>query len=240
MIKGGLMPFMPEDIKNKNQKDKDIKTTKLELPPNEPGKKLDTITNNINSNNKAKSISAQNLLVKSKPVNNIEETKTPVETFGQPLFFWQAPEYINYEKGTLWYIVVVILAIFAVAITVYFAVSSGNWSNWILIPVIIMFVVVLFFYNRRKPQLRDCAFNERGVRIGEKIYFFNQFSSFWFLESPEGISLNLQPLKRFSPIVTLPLSNINPEDLKPILNKNLPEQKKEEAFIDRIARKLKF
>ena len=224
------MPFMPEDIKKKNKK----VGRKTNLSANRRGKKIDTITDVPKSTKTPKETKSQKTLVKRKSVQQVkDEGKMTAKAFGRSLFSWQASEYIYYEKSPLWYFVILVLALLCIGVAIYF-------RQWILIAVIVMFVIVLIQYSRRKPQVRNYALNEQGIKIDDKTYFFKQFKSFWIIEAAEETSLNFEPLKRLSPIITIPLSGVRVEDLRSILVKYLPERKRGEELIDRISKKLKF
>jgi hypothetical protein len=228
------MPFMPEDVKNKKENNKGKKSVPLEKEIKPSNKNIDTIagTPEVDLLKEKDSVTAQEVLASKKP-------KEP-EIFGQPLFSWQALEYIHYEKSSLWYLTILVSAVLAIGITIYFAIHSRNWGNWILIPVIIMLVVVLFQYSKRKPNVRNYSLSENGIKIDNKVYLFKQLKSFWFIESSEETSLNFQPLKRLSLIITIPLADVKIDDLRLILGQYLPEEKREEDLIDRVSKKLKF
>jgi hypothetical protein len=224
------MPFMPEDIKKRNQKT----GRKTNLSTNKGGKKVDTISDVPKAVKASKKVETRESLIKEKPAQQVKDKeKTPPEAFSHPLFSWQASEYTFYKKSPLWYFVILVLALLCIGAAIYF-------RQWILIAVIVMFVIVLIQYSRRKPEMRNYALNEQGIKIDDKTYSFKQFKSFWIIKTAEETSLNLEPLKRLSPIITISLSGVRTEDLRQILVKYLPEQKREEELIDRISKKLKF
>ncbi len=229
------MQFMPEEIGKKNKKEIK-KETKRSVPIKSSSKNLDTIAGipevdllkQEDSGGKElgeqDSMSAEEIIA-SKP-------KKP-ELQGQPLFSWEAPEYPHYEKGTLWYIVVVILGLLALILSIIF-------RQWILILVIVLAIAFIIQFGRRKPQLKNFSIYENGIDKDGNIYLFEQAKSFWFIETGNEVSLNFEPLKKFSPIVIIPLSDIELQKLHPILTKYLPEQKREEGWIDRTSKRLKL
>jgi len=109
-----------------------------------------------------------------------------------------------------------------------------------LIAVIVMFVIVLMQYSRREPRIKHYTIFANGVKIDDKMYLFKQLKSFSFIESSDGTRLTLQPLKRLAFHINLQLGNLAIGDIKAILVKHLPEQKKGEELLDRMSKKLKF
>ncbi len=229
------MPFMHEDIKNLKENNKQtnnqqidnekIKTNLIKEVNNKEDKKIDTITTaktpytetqpNIESEKKEEQITNESSI---KPQEEFKKIEEPFE----PIFSWQASEYSYHEKGFLWYFIIVVIAILSVAAAVYF-------KQWLLIAVIIMFVIVFIQYAKRKPKLREYAISEKGLKIDDEIYLFKQMRSFWFTSGHEGMILNLQPLKKISIFISAPLGDIKVEDIRAIIGKYLPEQKKLKA-----------
>jgi hypothetical protein len=225
------MPFMPEDLKNKesNKPMKESIEKPVEaIPPiaKKEIKKVDTIANAGGADKESQndSISAQEVLARKSKSD---------DTLIKPLISWDAPEYTHYEKGTLWYLAVIAITIIAITIAMFF-------RQWILIAVIVMFVIVLMQYSRREPRIKHYTIFANGVKIDDKMYLFKQLKSFSFIESSDGTRLTLQPLKRLAFHINLQLGNLAIGDIKAILVKHLPEQKKSEELLDRMSKKLKF
>lgn len=227
------MPFMPEEVKNKKENNKGKTSVPLEKETKPSNKNIDTIAGipEVDLLKEKDSASAQEILDNKKQPKNQPESGP--EMIGQPLFSWQAPEFIHYEKSVLWYLTVIIIALLVIIASIYF-------KQWILILVIVMFAIVLIQYARRKPKVKDYSIYDNAVKAAGKIYPFKQLKSFWFIESKDELSLNFEPLKKLSPVITMPLSDIKISDLKSILTKYLPEQKRTEGLIDRTSKRLKF
>src|SRR3989344_8695212 len=93
---------------------------------------------------------------------------------GKILLSWTAPEYEYYEKTTDWYWWV---SLFAIILFV-----AAIWQKSFLFSVLVLIGwVTIILYAARKPLLIEFAISERGVLIGNKLYFWQDLKSFWIL-----------------------------------------------------------
>lgn len=133
------------------------------------------------------------------------------------------------KKDKNWQIGVVIFILFSF----FFFLSQGNYFGIILIFVI---TFLIFFLPRRKGT--QFAILERGVKIGNEVFPWQNLKGFWIFEDPP--ELYLKSKKSYLPYIILPLLENHPEKVKKIVLNFLPEEEMERGIFDIIERKLGF
>jgi hypothetical protein len=147
---------------------------------------------------------------------------------------WTASEYIQHQKPTGWY-----------GLTVFFTVAISVIMYLILhdffAPVLFALIgASLFLYGHRQPETLTYSVGPNGVGIGNKRHGLDDFRSFSMLDDDGILTIQLNPLKRFMPAISLYL---DPKDADRVANAfalHLPHEDRSIEFVDRIARKLRF
>jgi len=150
----------------------------------------------------------------------------------KPIFTWVAPEFIRYKKTAKWFVAVLLVGL---VFGVIFA-KQGQWSSVALVGTA---VVVFTTLSGAKPKKITSALYQDGVVTDGKVFDFTQFKSFW-LEAGELPKAKLQLLGRFAGQVTLPIFDIDPEQVRLFLSKHLPEENRGPDLIDEINRLMRF
>jgi len=147
---------------------------------------------------------------------------------------WTAPEFVKYEKGKKWFVLVAIISLAIMII----AILSKNFL-WVVITILIALVV--YIYASKEPRKIKFSISGKGIQINQRIYRFDDLKSFWiFYEPPEIKELSLRSKKTFMPYIKIPLNKQNPTEIRRLLLKFLPEGKHRESAIDELVRKSKF
>ena len=164
---------------------------------------------------------------------NEKVNKTTSTPSGKPVFSWEAPEFIRYKKTTKWF---VLLLVVAVVLGVLFYIQK-QWSS---IAVVAAAFIVFTTLSNAKPRKIACALYQEGIVVADKVYNFNQFKSFW-VEPGDLFKVKLQLVGRFAGQVTMPILEIDPEQVRLFLKKHLPEEEnKGPDLIDEINRLMRF
>lgn len=214
------MPFMHEDLNGR----KNQKTIK---------RKIDTLSGNLKIENNLK----QKKISKDLPESS--QDKSSNNEIGAELISWEAPEYFVHKKGFLWYFVLILL-------TGALIFLAFKFKQWILIGVILSSFLIVIQYSLKKPKIKKFSLGEKGIKAGDRIYYYSQFRSFWvkeeqFDKEQKKASLNLLPIKKFLPVVVIPIERENDSKIiKDKLNKYLPESVKKIDIIDQLMNKIKF
>ena len=115
---------------------------------------------------------------KSEPTVETTAVALPSEgrlTRGTPLFSWEAPEYIVYEKSTAWYVgfgIILALLLF----------SAFLLKSFLSGVVFGLAGLLVFLYSERSPRIIHYELRDTGIRIGDRIYPFRELSAFNMVE----------------------------------------------------------
>lgn len=161
--------------------------------------------------------------------DEVTQPQTPVEPVR-----WQAQEYIQHDKGALWFIAFAAVFIALMVIAIFF-IKSITFN--ILVPVM---AVALFVYVNRPPRVMDYTLSRKGLHINDTLYPFSDFKGFGVIHDGKEFSVLLLPVKRFKPGVSVYFPEESGEAIVDILGTRLPMQKLHLDIVDRIIRKLRI
>lgn len=155
-------------------------------------------------------------------------------TQNNEIISWQAPEFIHYEKTSDWYwgLGIITLALLIGAILL------GNFLFGILL---LIGGFSLSLYGAKKPDTVQFIIDSRGITINKNLYTYDNLNSFWINNlNPEKEELLIESKKTFMPQISIALDNVNSENVRQYLLKNLKEEKKELSLTTAIAKILRF
>jgi hypothetical protein len=147
---------------------------------------------------------------------------------------WKAQEYIQHDKGVLWFIAFAVVFVVLMAIAIFF-VKSITFD--ILVPVM---AVALFVYVNRPPRIMDYTLSRKGLHINDTLYPFSDFRGFGVVHDGKEFSVLLLPVKRFKPGVSVYFPEESGEAIVDALGTRLPMQELHLDIVDRIVRKLRI
>lgn len=150
------------------------------------------------------------------------------------LITWSAPEFIKYEKDFSWFAATGIIA------AVIFIISLIT-KNYVFAIVIILSAFSLYIWAQKEPKKYKFKINHRGIAIGKNVYNYDNLKSFWIFYDPPRIKyLSVESKKMLMPKITVPIGEEDPNKIREILVKFLPEEEHEESLIDAIGRHLRY
>ena len=140
---------------------------------------------------------------------------------------WHAPEYWHTEKGSDWYWIVAIITISIVVISIFF-------NNIIFGLLILVASFTLSLFASRRPAVSEIKIDGLGVSVGKTIYPYKYLGSFW-IETRESVPrVLIRSKKTFMPLLTLFVDEVEPEEIKAVLAKHLPEEELREPLLEKI------
>jgi hypothetical protein len=147
---------------------------------------------------------------------------------------WTASEYIAHEKPALWYVAFVFVAAL-IGVVIYFVTKE-------IIMVVAGLAALASFgiMASRHPRTLDYQLDDKGVHIAEKLYPYAGFKSYTLADIGSLRAIDLIPMERFKPSVTLYFPK---EQEVAILNKlsvNLPFEERNLDTIERLMHRLRF
>lgn len=163
-----------------------------------------------------------------------QQEQTP--DFGAVKASWEFPEFVKYNRGFLWYIgtaiVIVLLIIFSIAS-----------QNYLFIVLILLFAFIMFLRDRRDPKMLTIKLQDRGVSIGERMYYpWSDIKSFWIIYEPPEVKNLYLDFKGLRPDITIQMQNQNPLEIRKILSDHVIEdvERENESFSDGFSRMFKL
>jgi hypothetical protein len=152
---------------------------------------------------------------------------------GPPILSWQASEYIHHHKPATWY-----MAVLAAAVVLLVAgVLTRQWSG---IAVLIVMTAAVLVYASKQPRVLNYSLSEDGLMIDSKFHPYSQFKSFGVVTDVGWHSIDLDPMKRFMPRLTILLEDHHIDDVIEALSMQLPRNDRGPDAIERLSRRLRF
>lgn len=152
----------------------------------------------------------------------------------KPAVTWTASEFVSHQKDTSWY------AFFIGSLTgvviLIFLITRDIISSAVIGLAGILFIILA----HHKPRELAYTLDDKGVTIGRKFYPYTQFKSFGL--GREGVigAINLMPLRRFMPELSIYYPPEEENKILAIISEHLPHDQREEQGVDRLLRKMKF
>ncbi|MEX2054544.1 MAG: hypothetical protein WD972_00035 [Candidatus Andersenbacteria bacterium] len=147
---------------------------------------------------------------------------------------WSASEFIESEKPTGWYLALAGVSTAATAI-IYLMTRDP-----VTVAVVLLAAVLFAVTAKRKPRTLKYEIDERGIKIGEKSYPYDYFKTFSILEEGAFNSIQLMPLKRFMPPISLYFPPENEEKIVSTLGSYLPHEERSHDVVERLMRRVRF
>lgn len=147
---------------------------------------------------------------------------------------WTASEYVEHEKGAVWY-----MALVAAAVTVS-VVAFLLTREWITPVSIFLVIVGLGVFAGIKPKQKEFVLDGTGVGIGDEYYPYQDFRSFSVIVENNFETLYLKPVKRFAVPLTLYFPPDQAETIVSFIGNFIPYEKSELSGVDKMMARLKF
>ena len=110
---------------------------------------------------------------------------------------WEGSEYVEHVKPTGWYLALVGLSVLVAAMV--YALSRDLVTTFVIGITAVLFGVMA----ARKPRVLSYLVNRNGITIGQKHYTYGMFKTFSVIDDNAIHSVQLLPLKRFMPALSL-------------------------------------
>ena len=147
---------------------------------------------------------------------------------------WTANEFLDNEKTMSWYLVLVSGSV-ALALVIYLLTKSKFTAI-----VVLLAGGLMGFSAGHKPRALEYRLDNQGLTIGQKFYSYDSFRSFDVFQEGKITGLELSPLRRFMPELTIYLDPTKAPSIVNILSDRLPAQKSEHDFVDKFIRRIRF
>ena len=147
---------------------------------------------------------------------------------------WTASEYIAHQKSLQWYLVLggaaAVLALLIWLLT----------KDKISALVVIFGAALLGGYGARSPRELQYELTVNQLAIASKVYSLSDFRSFTVDDQQLFSSVNLMPLKRFAPGLSIYFSSDDEAAIIDLLAVSLPMEVHKSDPIDKLMRRIRF
>lgn len=147
---------------------------------------------------------------------------------------WTASEYIDHTRGPGWYLALV-AGTAVLAALVYFITK-----DYFATGVVALMGIIVGVFSRQKPKQVAYELSTSGLKAGEKVYPLSLFKSFALIREGELLSINLIPIKRFMPPLSIYFDPSDEEKIVGLLGSHLPLEEGGLDSIERLSRRLRF
>lgn len=162
------------------------------------------------------------------------KTTGPTRASKDASITWTASEYIDHSRGSGWYLALIAGTI-ALAALVYFITK-----DYFATGVIAVMGVIVGVFSRQKPKQVAYELSSSGLKAGEKTYPLSLFKSFALIREGALSSVNLIPIKRFMPPLSIYFAPGDEQKIVDLLGSHLPLEESGLDAIERLARRLRF
>lgn len=148
---------------------------------------------------------------------------------------WSANEAIDVEKGGLWFVALIVIALALIAGDIFL------FKEFTFSILVVLMTAVIIIYSRRPARLINYTLSgDQGLYVDEKLYHFSEFKAFGLVRDQGQHSILLIPVQRFLPGVSVYFPDEVGERIVDILGARLPMRDMKLDFIDTIVRKLRL
>lgn len=147
---------------------------------------------------------------------------------------WEAPEFPYYQKGTAWYLTVILISL---AILAY-----AFWKkDYLMFATLLILSAVIVALAQKKPKTFTITLSGQGIHLNRDLYPYKNLKYFWITYQPPEIkTLNFETTSYFNRDLAVQLGDEDPNAIREFLLQYLPEDsEKEESFAERLQRNLK-
>jgi hypothetical protein len=154
---------------------------------------------------------------------------------GEIQHVFYSPEFLDYPRGPLWYLVAAVIGIGII--------TFGVLTHAITLTIaFLLFIAVYWLLHHHESKILEVAITQHGIRIEEKEFIpFGEISEFWIIHNPPFVSdLKLKVQRKWNPIRTIHIFGQDPTELRNLLTPHVKEVTREEELSDLIARSLRL
>jgi len=153
--------------------------------------------------------------------------------------YWSALEFEERERSKDWFWALGIIIVTS-------SIAAIIFNDYFFAALLIISGILLGFFAVKKPVTIFYELNSKGLKIGSRIYPYENIKSFW-VQIRQHEEENTKPLlfihseRVFMPIITIPIAKTSAEEIHYMLSsKNISEVEMKEHPTDKIMEALGF
>ncbi len=166
---------------------------------------------------------------------NTEKLKQINYNFGDTLYSWEVPEFEERQRGFVWYLLMISVAVVLMVISIVTA-------NFLFALIIILTVFIVFLKTYSPNRNFKFSIYESGIMLGQEFYEYKDITAFYLIYDPPFTKKLYFTVKSFGPDMSVPLKNLNPLLVREALLDYLEEdlEKENETLEDQLDTFLKL
>ena len=135
---------------------------------------------------------------------------------------WSALEYEEKERGNDWFWALGVIVVAS-------SIASFIYSNYFFGLLLIIGGILLGVFAIKKPDLVFYELNEKGLKIRNRLFPYENIKSFWVKSEGEKPILFIRSERLFMPIISMPIKQYHTEEIRSFMLSNnvLEEEMKE-------------
>jgi hypothetical protein len=159
---------------------------------------------------------------------------------------WSALEYEEKERSSDWFWALGIIVVTG-------SVAAIIFNDYFFAALLILSGILLGFFAIKKPEVISYELNDKGIRIGNRIYPYENIKSFWVqteqpkLAHQQNTETIIKPLlfihseRVFMPAITIPIEETMAGNIRlKMISKSIPEVLMKEHISEKIMEVLGF
>ncbi|MEK7088891.1 MAG: hypothetical protein AAB913_02045 [Patescibacteria group bacterium] len=147
---------------------------------------------------------------------------------------WTALEYEEKERGNDWFWALGVIVVAG-------SVTSFIYSNYFFGLLLIIGGILLGAFAIKKPDLVFYELNEKGLKIRNRLFPYENIKSFWVKREGEKPTLFIKSERLFMPIISMPIEQNFAEEIRNfMLGGNVIEEEIKEHPSEKIMDSLGF
>jgi hypothetical protein len=146
-----------------------------------------------------------------------------------PPITWEAAEYEYRERTPDWFWALGIIAVSG-------AITAILLQDFLFAIVILLAAFAISLLAVRTPTIHRFEINERGVKIGSRLYPYITLESFWIEDRHEHLppKLLITSKKPLVPHISIPLAQTDPRAVRNFLLRHMQEEEQHESVAHHI------
>ena len=147
---------------------------------------------------------------------------------------WTALEYEEKERGNDWFWALGIIVIAS-------SVTCIIYANYFFALFLVIAGILLAIFAVKKPDLVFYEINEKGLKIKNRLYPYENIKSFWVKKEGERSTLFIKSERLFIPIFGMPVKEYFADEIRNIMLLNeVKEEEMKEHPSEKIMESLGF
>lgn len=160
------------------------------------------------------------------PESTLKEQMPVVPEQFKSLLAWRAPSRLFKKRDKEFFSTLIAIA-FLIGVILFFI------KEWFAIIVLVAFAFLAYVYSTIEPEEIDYEITNKGIKIHDQSYFWEEMGRFWFDEKMGKQILYVERPVAFPFRLVIPLGNQDPKKVSAFLAKYLLQEQPEKTWTEK-------